>query len=148
MSNRTAFKETDFLSGDVAVVNGSFIKIGEYQVKAGELKMLGYGDNESQAAAPGRIYVDMKDTANAAMDGVIRFAVHHPSGQPLRTLAEYRTEALRTNLSDRTLQIPFPSNNVMVSEDKKIVIEFNPDADGTVSKTNTKMLMDATEDLV
>lgn len=146
---RSAFTKDHVMSGDVAVTTGSFHKIGEYKVEAGEMVSLGYGQNETQEGAPGRIYIDLKDDANAEMNGLLRFAAHSPQGRPLKIMAEYRTETLRTDLSNRTLQVPFPSTNFpYLSEDKKLVVEFLPDASGTVSKANSKIIFDITNAVV
>lgn len=146
---RSAMKEDDFLKADTGVSKGSFIKIGEYTVLAGELVRLGYGDNNTQNGAQGRIFADIKDNAvapGANLDGTLRISVHSAQGQPLKVLAQYRTETLRTNISDRSLQIPFPNTAFpYVSRDKKIVLEFSPDVDGkTVGATNTTILFDIT----
>lgn len=145
---RSAFTKDHLLSGDVAVVSGSYMKIGEFKVQAGEMYSLGYGQNESQEGSPGRIYMDLKDNSTAPgvnVNGILRFSVHTPQGRPIRTLAEFRTETLRTDVNNRTLQVPFPSAKFpYVSEDKKIVIEFLADADTTISKSNSTIVMDTT----
>lgn len=148
---RSAFTKEHFMSGDVNVVTGSYIKLGEFKVEAGEMHSLGYGSNESMEGSPGRIYIDLKDgeATPGNVDGTLRFAVHTPQGRPIKTLAEYRTQTLRTDPNNRTLQIPFPSSNFpFISEDKKIVIEFLADADKTVSKANSTMIMDTTVGVV
>lgn len=142
---RSAFTKDHLMSSDVSVVSGSYMKIGEFKVEAGEMYSLGYGQNESQEGSPGRIYVDLKSDANANVDGILRFSVHTPQGRPIRTLAEFRTETLRTDKNNRTLQVPFPSAKFpYVSEDKKIVVEFLADANATIGKANTTMVMDTT----
>lgn len=145
---RSAFTKDHLMSGDVAVVTGSYMKIGEFQVSAGEMHSIGYGHNSSQEGAEGRVYIDLKDNTaspGANVDGVLRIAVHSPQGRPIRTLAEFRTETLRTDKNDRTKQIPLSSAIFpFVSEDKKIVVEFLSDANKTIGKANSTILIDTT----
>lgn len=142
----------DTLLKDTTVTAGQYHVIGEFKVEAGQLIRLGYGSNDSQEGANGRLYLDLKDNSaspGVAIDGVVRFTVHSPQGRPIRILAEYRTETLRTDKSNRTLQIPFAANNFpYISEDKKLIVEFKPDANGTVGKVNTDLIMDITEAVV
>lgn len=148
---RSAFTENKILK-DTSVTTGQFFVIGEYKVEAGEMIRLGYGANDTMEGANGRIYVDLRDNSAApgvAIDGTIRFSVHTPQGRPVRVLAEYRTETLRSDLANRTLQIPFASNNFpFISEDKKLIVEFQPDANTTVGVANSKLLMDVTQAVV
>lgn len=149
---RSAFTKDKLMTGDVAVVAGQYVKIGEYIVQAGEMIQLGYGTNDSQEGASGRIYVDVKNNAvapGANLEGIVRFTVLTPQRRPLRILGEFRTETLRTDKTNRTLQVPFPSNGMpFVSEDKILVVEFVPDASGTVGKTNTTILFDITQAVI
>jgi hypothetical protein len=149
---RSAFTKDKLMSGDTAVVTGSYQNIGEFKVEAGQMIQLGFGANDTQEGANGRIYVDLKDNAaapGANVDGTIRFSVHSPQGRPLRVLGEYRTETLRTDKSNRTLQIPFASNGMpFVSEDKKLVVEFLPDGNTTIGKANSFIIFDVTEAVV
>lgn len=145
---RSAYNTAKFMAADVAVSAGVFTKIGSYQVSAGELVSLGYGANESQEGSPGRIYVDVRDNTvspGAKKDGILRISVWSPQDRPLKVLAEFRTETLRTDAVNRTLQVPLPSSAFpFVTKDKKIVVEYKSDVATTVSATNTIMLMDVT----
>jgi hypothetical protein len=58
---RSAYTLNDFMTGDVAVTTSGFHKIGEMKVEAGELRSLGYGNNESQEGSAGRLYMDLRD---------------------------------------------------------------------------------------
>jgi hypothetical protein len=145
---RTAFTKEQLMTGDVAVVAGQPIRLGEYKVQAGELVSLGYANNESQEGAAGRIYVDIKNNAavpGANIEGTVRFAIYSPQNRHMETLVEYRTETLRTDKANRTLQVPFPSSMFpFIREDRKLVLEFIADAAGTVGKANSTILMDMT----
>jgi hypothetical protein len=109
---------------------------------------LGFGQQQGQQDAQGRIFVDIRDNTvspGAVVPGVVRLTAYTPQDRPLVILAEFRVETLNQNTSDRTKQLPFPESIYQLSEDKKLVIEFKPDATATVSNTNTKMVIDITE---
>ena len=145
---RSALTTTDFMTGTVACTAGLFTRLGARVIQAGELLSLGFGNQSDQAGAQGRIFVDIRDnTANpgAVVPGIVRLTVYTPQDRPLVILAEFRVETLNQNSSDRTKQLPFPESIYQISEDKKLVIEFKPDATATVSNTNTKMVIDITE---
>lgn len=149
MSNMfsSAFTLGDFMSGDVAVKGGSFYKLGEYVVKAGQLVTVGNGNIQTMSDAIGRIYARFADTTaspGAEIKGTMRLSIQSAQDQPIEIIREYRTELLNTNSSDRTKQLPLPMYSAFVSRDKKIVVEFKADSDATVSKANSSLLMDAT----
>jgi hypothetical protein len=149
---RSYFDKETLVSGDIPIRANEYNKIGEYKVPAGIKVLLGYGENESQEAAPGRIYADLRDGAaapGAALDGILRFEIHTPQGRMLEILDEFPTSALRTDAANRTLQIPFPAKRKYpwISEDKKLVVYFKPTAvgNGTLSKVQSKIQVDMTE---
>jgi hypothetical protein len=144
---RSAVNKDDLMDGDVVLKAGEYNKVGEMKIVAGEHILLGYGENESQEGSPGRIYVDMKDNAaapGANIEGTVRIRAMSPRRSHLTTYAEYRTEQLRTDKNNRTLQIPFPSQPQWpwISEDKILVVELLPDAAATLSKANSTILFD------
>lgn len=145
---RSAFTKADLITGDVALIQGQFIRLGSYAVQAGELVSPGYAGQSGQDNAQGRLYVDLKDntaTPGASVNGVLRLSIFSPQDRPLEIINEWRTETLRTSATDRTLQIPFPEFDAWVSEDKKIVLEFKADANATLGKVNSTLIMDCTK---
>lgn len=149
---RSAFTKDKLMTGDVVVTAGQYITLGQYQVMAGEMIQLGYGANDSQEGATGRVFADIRATGTAPgtqLEGILRFTVLSPQKRPLRILGEFRTETLRTDKTNRTLQVPFASNGMpFISEDKYLVVEFVPDTSGTVGKANTTILFDITQAVV
>lgn len=150
---RSAFTKDKLAIGTTtSVVAGQSIQLGKYQVQAGEMIQLGYGANDSQEGASGRIYIDIKDNGTAPgtnVEGVVRFTVYSPQMRPIRILAEFRTETLRTDKTNRTLQVPFASNGMpFVSEDKYLIMEFVPDTNATVGKVNSTVLFDVTQAVI
>jgi hypothetical protein len=145
---RSALTKNDLISADTVLVAGQFVKLGERKIEAGELLAVGFGDESGQDNAQGRVFMDLKTSASAVISGTVRLQVYSPQNRPLVILGEWRTETLSTGAGDRTKQIPFPEHTVWVSEDKKIVLEFNADAAATLAKAQSTILMDTTEETV
>lgn len=142
---RSALTKADLLAADTVLTPGQFVKLGERKVEAGETISIGYGAESGQESAQGRIFMDLKTSASAAIDGTIRLQVYSPQNRPLFILGEWRTETLRTGSGDRTKQVPLPEDVYEMTEDKKIVLEFNADAAATVAKAQSTILLDTTE---
>jgi hypothetical protein len=145
---RSALITSDFMTGTVSCTAGLFTRLGARTIQAGELMSLGYGSQSGQGDAQGRIFVDLRDnTASPGVQvaGTVRLTAYTPQDRPLVILAEFRTESLNQNNSDRTKLVPWPESIYQLSEDKKLVMEFKPDATVTVSNTNSKMVIDITE---
>lgn len=145
---RSALITSDFMTGTVTCPAGIFTRLGARVIQAGELLSLGYGSQSGQQDAQGRIFADVRDNGTAPglqVNGTFRITAYTPQDRPLVILAEFRTEALNQNSADRTKLLPWPESIYQVSEDKKIVIEFKPDATATISNVNTKMVIDITE---
>lgn len=145
---RTALTKNDLMSGDTVLTAGQFVKLGERKIEAGELLAVGFGQESGQNNAQGRIYMDLKTSASAAIAGTVRLQAYSPQNRPLVILGEWRTETLSTGAGDRTKQVPFPEDIYWLSEDKKLVLEFAADAGATVAKAQSTILMDATEETV
>lgn len=140
---RSSFTKADLMSGDVVCTAGQYNKLGEYVVPAGLHVGLGFGPDGGQESAQGRLFMDLKTSAPAAVVGTVRLSVFSPQNRSLVVLDEWRTEALVAS-TDRTKQIPLPFNGIWVSEDKKYVLEFNPDATATVAKAQSTITIDMT----
>jgi hypothetical protein len=149
---RDALIEKDLINTTtVAVVSGTFIKLGERKVEAGEMLTIGYGSQAGQTDAVGRFYLSLKDTTATPVQlhGKVRLSVYSPQNRPLRILGEYRTETLLSGgTADRSLNTPLPENFTWLSEDKKLVLEFQSDTNATLSQANSDMLMDITVEAV
>jgi hypothetical protein len=149
---RSAFTKDKLInSATVQLVAAEFVKLGEYKVEAGEMVSIGYGQQSGQQNAQGRIYVDLKDNGVAPgldLNGTVRLSVYSPQNRPIEILGEWRTETLRTDITDRTLQVPFPEDDLWISEDKKLVLEFASDGSEVLGKTNSTYIMDITQAVV
>ena len=146
---RSALTSADLItSATTAVTAGQFVKLGEYKVQAGELITLGYGQESGQENAQGRIYVEIKN-ATVALKGTVRLQAYSPQNRPLVILGEWRTEVLSSGTGDRTKQVPLPEMMYWLSEDKKLVLEFNSDTtDAALTKSTSTILIDTTEEAV
>lgn len=144
---RSAFKLSDFMSADTAVVTGQWNKLGQVQINPGQIIALGFGELAGQQDASGRVFIDIRDNTaspGAVFEGTIQLAIYDANDHPLMVLDEYRTEQVRTSSTDRREQIALPFNNVYASQYKKYCLFFKPDVAGTISHTNSKLLMDTT----
>lgn len=145
----SAFTENDLMESTADVLAGKFVTLGEYQVTAGELIQIGYGKHDGQGEAQGRIYLDLETTtAGTKIDGLVQLIAYSPQDHPLSVLAEFRSESLRNGENDRLQQRPLPVHQKALSEDRKLVLAFKADTNGTVSQTNSTLLMDVTKHLV
>ncbi|UWG95517.1 hypothetical protein LPY66_11345 [Dehalobacter sp. DCM] len=138
---------TDLIdSASPAVIASVPVKLGEYQVQAGEMIAIGQGSYGSQESAVGRIYMKIyDDTATAVAEpGLVRLSVWSPQNRPLMVLGEWRTEALESGATDRSLRIPLPESNVRITEDKKLVLEFISDADDALDRADCAIALDVT----
>jgi hypothetical protein len=143
---RTTFIATDFMEGTTILVPAATpTKIGEYQVQAGEAVALGFGVDANQESAVGRLYIELKDDTGtpAVESGKIRISIQSPQNRYIKTVYEARTEVTGASTT-RNLMIPFPEMNEIVTEDKKIVIEFISDATDSLTVASCTMLIDAT----
>lgn len=149
---RSSLSEQELISTTtVSVLAGQPVKLGEYIVKAGEMIMLGYETKAGLDDAVGRFFADIRDngtTPGAQLKGKLRLSVFSPQDRPIQILAEFDTDIVNDNPSDRTKQTPFPANGIYLSEDKKLVLEFISRTNATVGKANTVLLFDTTQAVV
>jgi hypothetical protein len=143
---RSAFTKADLMQGATIVCAlGQFNRLGVYNVQAGELVSPGYAGQSGQDNAQGRLYVKLQDATPAVANGLLRLSIFSPQDRPLEIIQEWRTETLNTSATDRSLQVPFPEYDAWISEDKKVVLEFKPDAGVTLTVANCTVLMDVTK---
>lgn len=146
---RSAFTKADLMQGTTIVCSaGQFNRLGVYNVPAGEVVSPGYAGQSGQDNAQGRIYVKLQDATPAVANGLLRLSIFSPQDRPIEIIQEWRTETLNTSSTDRSLQVPFAEFDAWISEDKKIVLEFKPDAGVTLTTANCTVLMDTTKGTV
>lgn len=150
MANKfsSAFTEDTLINGTPTTIADSYVMLGQYKVQAGEGIVVGKGDYDGQANAQGRIYCDLKDSADANVEGMVQLIAYTPQDHPIEVMGEWRTETLRTNLNDRSLQIPLPAMKGQgLKEDRRLKLMFKADENGDVSQANSTLLMDITKHL-
>jgi hypothetical protein len=122
----------DLLAADAVCTAGVPAYLGAYTVQAGEAICLGIGQFASFEAAAGRIYADMIDDAAGAEAGILRLSIWSAQNKPLKILKEFHTSQLKTSATDLTKQMPLPEQTEMITEDKKLVVEFISAAADTI----------------
>lgn len=137
-----------FKAATVAVNAGEINRLGEYKIQAGEEISVGAGLLAGMDNATGRVFMDIRDNAaspGAALSGTIRLQIYSAQNRPIEIIREWRTEDLATTATDKTKQLPLPEHDVWMREDQRLVLEFIPDASGTVGKANSKILLSMTK---
>lgn len=146
---RDVFTQSDLIdSTTVTCAAGVWVKLGEYQVPAGEAVSVGFGPYSGQENAVGRLFVELKDEVPGVIHGKLRLSMYTPQDRPKKIIGEYRTNILSSNSTDRTKQLPYPEDGLMITEDQKLVLEFLPDTAETLTKANCTILMDVTKFVV
>jgi hypothetical protein len=131
------------LAADPVMAAGVMQQIGEYKVPDGTAIALGFGNQQGQESAQGRIYMKLIDDAAAEEAGMLRIELRNPRGIPVRTLFESRTEALSAS-TDRTKQLPFPEQNVVLTEGWKLAFLAECDAADTIDMSACLAAIDVT----
>jgi hypothetical protein len=134
-----------FLADTLLLPAGVFSEVGRRPVVAGLGHSLGFGDLAGQHNAIGRIFADMQSNLGALINGDFRLDVHDAMDRPVLCLFEARTEQLRTNVADRTMQRPFPEIKTIISEDANVVLKFRPDVATIVGYPESVIHMDVTD---
>lgn len=137
----------------VTLVPDQYVEIGRVVVKADEQIAMGYGKDDTQQNAQGRIFVHLLDEEENEISGKLRIMMtssqNIPVGNPPIPL-DMDLAALRQGENDRIGQVPFPCTGTMLSKDKVFVFLVCNDTETaqTVSREKSHMLMDITKTLV
>lgn len=141
------YTKTDFgLTADVTCQPSIYTKIGEVVVPAGQLVAFGIGGTANGVDTREVAYIDVKDTSDADLNGMIRLRVADPNEVQSWLIAEQRTEKFRASSTDRTTGFLLGESSIKAKEDSKLIIEFKPDGSSavTVDCDNTGMLIPVT----
>ena len=153
---RSTLNTADIINAaTVTLVKGQYVDIGVLKVSADEYVGMGYGDDNTQDSAQGRIYFDAKDNSGTpvAIQGMFRIYMTSSQQLPISekpVVIDIDLAALANGSNDRSGQIPFPFNNVMLSKDKEYHFQIMNTAASaqTLSLANSKALLDITRQLV
>ena len=147
---------SDLINADtVTLIKDEWKIIGEIVIPADQLVGLGYGGIGTQDAAPGRLYVDLKDNATtpAPIKGQFRIEIMSSNDMPLGgrpVLIDYDLATTSLGAVNRTERLPMSFSNIVLSKDKKFVFKVKNTAATaqTLSRANSKVEIDVTKQLV
>lgn len=153
---RSTLNTADIInSSTVALVLGTYTKIGQVVVKADERIGMGYGSADMQDTANGRIYCDFKDNSGTpvAISGMFRIEMESSQDMPIGAqpiVIDVDINTINQGGTNRTQQIAFPFTNILLSKDKKFVFYIKNTAGSaqTLSQANSTCLVDITRQLV
>lgn len=125
-----------FTTANVALVAGKENIIGEMSINPQTRMFLGYGTAE-QPYNQGNVYMNLKDTASAELEGEVILSISDFNGNNNKVVYRGHLFDLRSGLSDITKRIKFPMNAQDANQYDKIVLKFVPKSvgNGTLSAT-------------
>lgn len=137
----------------VDLIPGQYTNIGEIIVAADEQIGMGYGNDNTQQNAQGRIFVGLHTADGTEISGKFRIIQVSSQNIPIGSqpvLMDVDLAALCQGENDRIGQIPFPWNKTLLSKAKKFQFQVLNDTDTvqTVSRAHSSVLMDITRRLV
>lgn len=135
--------EDDLMSSNTDCVAGKWNRIGEFRVPAQQAYTWGYG-TPKEPDNQGYVYAYLRDPAGNEVKGKIRLVVTDANDARTRVVFEERSDVLHGSMTDRTQMKPLPNTGVEALEDDKLAIEFQPDTNGTVSYTQTILVLPTT----
>lgn len=142
---KTLTKEDFGLTADVSVKAGVWNKLGEFRIPPQQAYKWGYG-TPNLPYNQGYMYILLQDNSAtpAEVKGKIRLVVSDANELSKTVVFEEREEVLHAASADITKQKALPEQGPTAKEDDKLIIEFMPDADATVSATNSDIRLPVT----
>ncbi len=135
-------KINNFMTTDKTIVAGEENFIGSFTIEPQTEHAFGYGtpvysDNQ------GTIYVNLKDSTGAELDGEIILSVQDYQGNEGKVVFRGELSDLRSGETDITKRIKFPLQPVFGKENDRLVLKFVPSdvGNGTLSASNSKALI-------
>jgi hypothetical protein len=144
-------KLTDFMSSDAVCPAGVYTEIGAKKCDAGVRMFYGQNTGSNFETAVGRLFVDLKDTADAALtDMKIRLSVKDSQSITKKVIGEWNADNLNQNSTDRRGWEPLPFQPMGVKEDSYLCIDiYNGNAASkTIDVENSTVSIDITKELV
>jgi hypothetical protein len=145
------FEKTLTLDDATSTADGKTLQTGQYndvwkyKVPAGQIVAFGKGKlSHNGVNTAGILYLDLKDSASAQIEGKIRLTVRKPNEDEEYLIVEERTEVLRATKTDRTTAYFLEKQKIVAKEDSWLVISIKPDASATFSKANSDFQIPAT----
>jgi len=131
---------SDFSTTATACITTDYTKIGTYTVPAQTEIAVGFG-NAREADNQGYVYFDSDNTADSALEGMLRIMVANSEETRLHKVFEERTDVLSGSATLRTQKVPLPevinygALGRRPREDDKIQLWLKVDTAGTFSPT-------------
>lgn len=138
----TTFTKAELLPADVTVSAGVPIRLAECSVPLGKVYAWGRGADLGLEDTEGRIYVDIRDTVNASVDGTLRLVAINQLGQEQEVYWEGRTEQCRLGTSVLSDRMILPGQEPVVPAGFSMALVFIADGNATISSTNSTILID------
>lgn len=153
---RSTLNTSDIINAaTVTLVKDTYVKIGQVVVAADERLGMGFGGANQQDTANGRIFCDFKDNSGTpvAIEGMFRIEMESSQDMPIGSqpiVIDVDINTINQGAGNRTEQIAFPFENVLLSKDKKFSFYIKNTAASaqTLSAANSKCLVDITRQLV
>ncbi|MFV0516774.1 MAG: hypothetical protein ACK5MV_05205 [Aminipila sp.] len=145
---------SDIIGADtVPLIKNEWKIMGQVVIPADQLVGLGFGGIGTQDAAPGRLYVSLKDTEKKPIEGQFRIEIMSSNDVPLGSrpvLIDYDLATTALGAVNRTERLPMPFANIVLSKDKKFVFKVKNTASlaQTLSRANSDVEIDVTKQLV
>lgn len=155
MSRIQAFPKTytltNFNEDEVSVKSSQFTTVWQMPVDKGMTESFGRGVKANQTDAEGRLYAQVKDDADSELAGQLRLAIRTKQGRLVSVINEFDLDEVDVGASDRTKRYPFPIQRFSTSDGDVhrwvaypyvVTLEVKPDADATVSTSNSTLKLD------
>ena len=146
--HRSGLSAGRFTFASVAISTTSYTEVARFTIGTGAAWAAGYGTLQGQDSATGRIYMDMRDNTaspGAEQNGSVRLELHDAQDVLVRIIWQARTEELRTSLTDRRQQLPFPGDPNVGTQNMSLVWTMKADAAFTPGASNVVLFQDMTE---
>lgn len=141
---RSTLTQNDLVATSTACLAGQMNLLGEYKIVPGELIAMGYGSDNTQSNAVGRMYMFIGVAGPTESPGVVRLVAMSATDRQYEIVYESRNEIVDANPTDRTKQLPFEQFNLFLSENKRWALFFQPDVNSTITKAATTIRIDVT----
>ncbi|WP_456477902.1 hypothetical protein [Geoglobus ahangari] len=143
---KTLTKEDFGITANVTVKAGVWNKIGEFRVPPQQAYKWGYG-TPNLPYNQGYMYVLLQynDGTNITeVKGKIRLVVSDANELNKTVVFEERSEVLHAATADITKQKALPEQGPLAREDDKLIIEFMPDSDATITAADSDIRLPVT----
>lgn len=143
-----------FSSATMTCPAGQYTEIGFYKVQADEEVGIGRGGYGSLNEAIGRLFARFYDNAETTpvqfTNGRLRIEYRSSQDTFLACVLDVSLSALTTGETIPADRFPLPFGNILCGKDRKIVFSIKNESASsvTLSKANSKVLMDVTRSIL